>query len=109
MILTAKRLVIELEYRGVVPIEGPVGTSIECLRGRIWITEPGEPDDIVLEVGQSFTISRGGVVVMQGLSQGSVGIRAPTVRESGSWLATWIEQLGFQWATTAEGRHSVPC
>jgi Protein of unknown function (DUF2917) len=61
MILDMKRVVIELEYRGIVPVEDAPGTRIDCLRGRIWITERGSTDDIVLEPGESYVISRGGV------------------------------------------------
>jgi hypothetical protein len=109
MILTDKRLVIVLEYRGVVPIESPVGTSIECLRGRIWITEPGEADDIVLEAGQSFKTSRGGAAVVQALRKAFVGVRAPAVRRPESRLATWIARYQNLWAAIAAGEKPASC
>jgi hypothetical protein len=104
MILDMKRVIIELEYRGIVPVEDAVGTRIDCLRGRIWITEQGSTDDIVLEAGQWYVISRGGVALVQALREALVGLRAPLVRQAGSGLATWVERLWSQWATREAGR-----
>jgi hypothetical protein len=102
MILDMERVVIELEYRGIVPVEGIPGTRIDCLRGRIWITERGSTDDIVLEAGESYVTSRGGVAVVQALREALVGLRAPAVRRAS---ATWVERLWSQWAAQAAGGH----
>lgn len=99
MILDMKRVVIELEYREIVPVEDAAGTRIDCLRGRIWITERGSTDDIVLEAGESYVTSRGGVAVVQALREALVGLRAPAVRQAGAEIATWVERLWSQWAT----------
>jgi Protein of unknown function (DUF2917) len=100
MILDMERVVIDLEYRGVVPVEGIAGTRIDCLRGRIWITERGSTDDIVLEAGEWYITSRSGVAVVQALREALVGLRAPAVRHAG---ATWVERLWSQWAAQAAG------
>lgn len=105
MILDLKRAVIELEYRGIIPMENADGTRIDCLRGRIWITEWGSTDDIVLEAGQYYVIARGGVAVVQALREALVGLRAPAVRQAGSALATRVERLWNQWAAHVTGRH----
>jgi Protein of unknown function (DUF2917) len=98
-------VIIELEHRGIVPVEDAVGTQIDCLRGRIWITEMGSMDDIVLEAGQRYVISRGGVALVQALREALVGLRAPAVRQAGGGLATWVEQIWSQWATREAVRH----
>ena len=77
MILDMKRAVIELEYRGVVPVEDAKGAQIGCLRGRIWISEWGCCDDIVLEAGQRYVLTRGGVALVQALREALVELRAP--------------------------------
>jgi hypothetical protein len=84
MILDMERVVIELEYRGIVPVEGVAGTRIDCLRGRIWITERRSTDDIVLEAGESYVTSRSGVAVVQALREALVGLRAPAVHQAGA-------------------------
>lgn len=79
MTFDMKRVVIELEYRELVPVEHAMGTRIDCLRGRIWITEPRCTDDFVLEAGQSHEISHGGVAVVQALRDALVALRCATV------------------------------
>jgi hypothetical protein len=103
MILDMKQATIELEYRGIVPVEDAVGTRIDCLRGRIWITERGATDDIVLEAGQSYMISRGGTAVVQALRGALVGLRAPAVHQAGGGLAAWVERLSSRWPAGAAG------
>jgi hypothetical protein len=61
--------VIELEYRRVIPMHVAVGARIDCLSGRIWITEERSTDDIVLEAGESFDITCAGVAVVQALRE----------------------------------------
>ena len=36
------------------------GRRIECLRGSIWITQDGDPRDIVLAAGEAFDFDRSG-------------------------------------------------
>jgi hypothetical protein len=93
MILETKRVVIELEYRGIVPVEDAIGTRIDCLSGRIWITEQGCTDDIVLEAGESYEFSRGGVAVVQALREAFVALRAPAGFHAEARRAARVEQL----------------
>jgi hypothetical protein len=90
MIFDMRRVVIELEYRGIVPVEDAMGTRIDCVRGRVWITEGDGREDIVLEAGQSYEISRGGVAVVQALREALVAFRAPVRPQVGAGLATLI-------------------
>lgn len=105
MIFDMKQVVIEIEYRGIVPVEDAMGARIDCLRGRIWITERGCTDDIVLEAGQSCEISRGGVAVVQALREALVALRAPAVPQAGAGVAAWVERLWSPWAARAAGGH----
>jgi Protein of unknown function (DUF2917) len=109
VILDMKRVVIELEYRGILPMKDALGTRIDCQDGRIWITEPGSTDDIVLEAGESYVISRRGVAVVQALREARVGLRAPAVHQAGAELATWVERLWSQWAARAASGHPGHC
>ncbi|HLB14184.1 MAG TPA: DUF2917 domain-containing protein [Burkholderiales bacterium] len=105
MIVGMKRVVIELEYRGIVPVEDAVGTRIDCLRGRIWITQHGCTDDIVLAAGESHEISRAGVAVVQALREALVALRASAVPHAGAGLATRLERLWTRWTAPAAGAH----
>jgi Protein of unknown function (DUF2917) len=90
MVFDLKQVVIELEYRGIVPVKDAVGTRIDCLRGRIWITEHRSTGDIVLEAGESYEISRGGIALVQALREALVALRAPAVTQVGAGLAAWF-------------------
>ena len=106
MFLDLNRLVIELEHRGIVPVADAAGTRIDCLRGRVWISEQGCTDDFVLEAGDSHVISRDGVAVVQALREALVGLRAPTARSRGG-LATRVERLRSRCAAHAAGGHPL--
>lgn len=41
--------------------------AILCLDGAVWITQPGDARDHVLEAGEMFLISQAGAVIVQGL------------------------------------------
>jgi Protein of unknown function (DUF2917) len=107
VILPMKRMVIELQHREIVPLKDAVGTRIDCLRGQIWITEWRSMDDIVLEAGQWYVISRGGVALVQALREALVGFWAPAVRQAGGGLASLVERLRSQWAARAAGRYAA--
>ena len=91
MMVDMKRLVVELEPRGIIPMKDALGTRIECHCGRIWITEERSPDDQVLDPGDAYVVSRGGITVVQALHKARVGIRAPEIHRAG--FRTWIERL----------------
>ena len=105
MIFDMNRMVIEVEYRGIVPVENATGARIDCLRGRIWITEQGCAEDTVLEAGQSHDISHDGVAVVQALREALVAFRAAAVAQPRGGLAARIERLWSRWAARAAGGH----
>ena len=45
-------------------------TTILCVEGRLWITQPGDASDYVLEPGMQFIINRSGAVLIQGQPEG---------------------------------------
>lgn len=98
MIFDMNRMVVELEYRGIVPVENATGTRIDCLRGRIWITEQGCAGDTVLEAGQSYDIARDGVAVVQALREALVAFCAPAVAQAGA---------GSRRGSSGSGAHGV--
>jgi hypothetical protein len=46
---------------------------VACERGCVWITAPGEPDDIFLHAGQRWTIPANGLVLVE--AEGSAVVR----------------------------------
>ena len=39
------------------------GRRVECLSGCLWITQDGDPRDVVLEAGQAFEFDRDGALL----------------------------------------------
>jgi hypothetical protein len=97
MILDTKRVVIELEYRATVPLEDAAGTRIDCLRGRIWITEHRSTGDIVLDAGQSYEVSHDGVAVVQALREALIAFSAPAMSPARPALAKLVVPLWSRW------------
>jgi uncharacterized protein (AIM24 family) len=40
------------------------GASMHCLAGTLWVTQDGDPRDVVLAPGESFTLDRNGVAIV---------------------------------------------
>jgi Protein of unknown function (DUF2917) len=110
MFLDMKRLVLEIERRGIASVNAAAGTRIACLRGLIWITEAGAEDDIVLRAGESRMISHEGVAVVQSLREGAlVEMRAPTTHDVNSPLRRWIGRHRKQWAADQAEERPATC
>ncbi|NTV71772.1 MAG: DUF2917 domain-containing protein [Azonexaceae bacterium] len=66
------------------------GTRVRCLRGTIWITVANEPDDVFLESGQSYLISRDGLSLVERI--GTSSIQLERLRAGGK-LSGWLDGL----------------
>ncbi|MGH7768682.1 MAG: DUF2917 domain-containing protein [Candidatus Binatia bacterium] len=61
---------------------GRRGTIISCRAGSCWITQEGDPRDYFLEAGMELAIDRAGLVVAEGITDGSICIAAsPRLRK----------------------------
>jgi hypothetical protein len=60
------------EYRlhpqQVLRLASPFGQRIEVTKGVLWVTIEGDPEDYVLQAGDSLVINRRGVAVAQALT-----------------------------------------
>jgi quercetin dioxygenase-like cupin family protein len=74
------RFVIELQPGDVLPLERATGVRLTSLEGSLWVTEEGEPGDIVLAPGQSFAVEAKGRALVQALSRARVAIEAANKR-----------------------------
>lgn len=78
MILHTEGTLIELLQRATARLESSAGTRIECLNGRLWVTELRVADDILLETGQSYTTRGDRSALVQALRPSSVLFHVPT-------------------------------
>ena len=63
-----------LQPKQLVRVRGGLGHSVVCHRGSVWLTQQGDPRDIVLAAGEAFTLDRGGVALLQALGPGAISI-----------------------------------
>jgi hypothetical protein len=64
----SRRVEVRLEYRQVFTLPGDRrGGRLTALQGILWVTQQGDEDDFVLGQGESFTVTRRGMVVVQGM------------------------------------------
>src|SRR5262249_43310622 len=40
------------------------GSSVQCVFGSLWVTQDGDPRDIVLGAGENFTLDRDGLAIV---------------------------------------------
>jgi hypothetical protein len=93
MVVDTNRVVLELEYRGLVPLADALGTRISCRTGRIWITQHGSRDDILLEAGESAELSHPGLAVVQALRPARFVLQAPAAPRLSAGAAPRFRRL----------------
>lgn len=54
-------------------LDGAAGLRLELLQGRLWLTQPGDPDDHFLRAGQGLRLQAGRGVLLQ--SEGEEAVR----------------------------------
>jgi hypothetical protein len=52
------------------------GASVQCLLGALWLTQDGDPRDIVLTTGDRFTLDRDGIAVIFATADSTLALSA---------------------------------
>jgi hypothetical protein len=65
---------LELKAGQVLALDDARGTTVKAKCGALWITEEGNPSDIVLGAGEGRVISRGGRTLIQAMKRTWVSI-----------------------------------
>jgi len=73
-----------LKRNQVVTVRRGIGHSIVCDSGTVWVTQDGDPRDIILRAGESFTIDRNGPTLVQAFEPGSISIRRSAAQSRAS-------------------------
>lgn len=58
---------IDLPGGSLLPRVATAGDTVRVLRGRVWLTEGGRPDDVVLACGEQTRLSGSGLAVIEAL------------------------------------------
>jgi hypothetical protein len=85
----------------LVRLDGARGTTLRVTRGTLWLTLENDTRDIVLTAGDSYTIDRGGLTLIEAQGASSVcvlaryvdavrhpAVAAPRRRRLAAWLAS---------------------
>jgi hypothetical protein len=89
----------DLRANQLVRFDDATGADIVCLRGRLWLTQDGDLNDVVLGAGERCTLDRSGVALVEALEPSSVRVALPVQRaRRGSW-GSWARQVGPGWGT----------
>lgn len=78
-------------------IDQPQGVLVHCLRGTLWLTQDGDPRDIVLGAGQEHRIEHDAVTYLSALQDARyLLLRDPLAaepRSAGGWFKSWQQRL----------------
>jgi len=80
MLYPTSQVEVSLLRRHILRFTDAAGLRLRVLAGTLWVTQEREPDDIVLEPGQSFVLTRQGQTVISALKNARVVI-VPAVTE----------------------------
>jgi hypothetical protein len=63
-----------LPPRGLERVIDGAGLTVLCLKGALWVTQEGDPSDVVLSAGESLLLERNGLTVLYALTPSSATI-----------------------------------
>ena len=83
-------------------LEHAAGTRIASRGGSVWITQDGDPRDIVLGAGEAFELDRDSPVIVQAIENAVVTLEEPAVAarpQRGHWgdalraaMRPWVQR-----------------
>ena len=85
---TAPVQIFRLSRHEVRNFTGRPGLRLASHRGRVWITQDGDPRDVVIDAGEGHVLDRDGPVYVQALDDAWVlmpVVAAPAPRSPGLW------------------------
>ena len=85
----ALRAVNGLRRGQLLALRGRRGLRIESRRGAIWVTQDGDPNDVVLDAGQAHVLERDAPVLIQALDPACVAVDAGADVRHAPWKRLW--------------------
>jgi hypothetical protein len=64
--------IIDLAPRESVPLSDMRGTTLRVTRGMVWITQENDTQDIVLRAGDTWTIEKNGLTIVEAQQDATV-------------------------------------
>jgi hypothetical protein len=72
----------EIARNKILDVKQPLGVTIECLDGSVWVTLDGDSRDVVLDAGQSFVVDRDQRTLLQALDAARVRLIEPALAQA---------------------------
>jgi len=74
--------IIELDAREVVTLPDVRSAMLRVTRGTLWITQEGDPQDVVLRAGDSWEVERNGLMVVEAQNDTSFWVMGRRIETS---------------------------
>ena len=85
-------------------IDNAIGAQIHCLHGNLWLTQDGDPRDIILQPGDEHRFERDAVTYVSALSDASfLLLRGPVALDRalpGGWMKALQARLANRWSAS---------
>jgi hypothetical protein len=65
-------MTIDLKRGNLVRVRDGAGTTVTARSGSVWITEQGNPRDVMLPAGRSYTLGQAGLALIEAYSDASI-------------------------------------
>ena len=94
-----------LKANQIVKVRDGLGHSIVCERGTVWLTQDGDPHDVILRAGEVYTLDRPGPALLQAFEPGAISIVRTEGQTRTAGLAAFMKSsvLGGRLARGAIG------
>jgi hypothetical protein len=81
LVSSAGRLELSLHPGEIIKFSGDRrGLQVVCRTGALWITQTDDEKDHVLQAGETFVVTRPGLVLVQSLGEGLAQVLLPPTR-----------------------------
>ena len=80
-----------LKPNQVVKVLGGLGHSIVCDSGTVWVTQEGDPRDVILSAGALFRLDREGAALVQAFGPAAISIVQAKAQTRAARLAALLK------------------
>ena len=80
-----------LKPQQLVKVRGGRGHAIVCHSGSVWVTQDGDPRDIILRAGDAFTLDRDGPALVQAFEPGAISIAQTEAQTRAARVAAFLK------------------
>lgn len=93
MNIRSPRTIVELARRELLELTDAPRSRIVCLRGTVWVTRHGDPEDHLLTAGQSVATDAAGNALVQGLDEAAIALETAAVARAPGWARRAVSRL----------------